>query len=80
MKNLLAVVLTLMLAFSVFTGCGEQGEGSDLNIYSEASYDNESKFVPDEESKGGEVSEEALTGEFVGRIRSTPLKETISSS
>ena len=66
MKKLLAVVLTLMLAFSVFTGCGEQGEGSDLNIYSEASYDNESKFVPEEESKGSEVSnEEPLTGEFV---------------
>ena len=63
MKKLLAVVLTLMLAFSVFTGCGEQGEGSDLNIYSEASYDNESKFIPSEESKEASSSESNASGE-----------------
>lgn len=65
MKKLLVIILTLVLTLIVFTGCDEEGDSSDLNIYSEASFDNESKFVPDEESKGSEVSEEALTGEFV---------------
>ena len=65
MKRGLTVVLLLAVVLTAFAGCSEEGESSDLNIYSEASYDNESKFVPNEESKGGEVSEEALTGEFV---------------
>ena len=63
MKKTLAIVLTLVLAFSVFTGCSEQGESSDLNIYSEASYDNESKFVPEEESKESTTSESGVSGE-----------------
>lgn len=65
-KKGLTVALLLALVLTAFAGCSEEGESSDLNIYSEASYDNESKFVPGEESKAGEVSdEEALTGEFV---------------
>ena len=66
MKKILLSVLILALGVSLLAGCSEEGESSDLNIYSEASYDNESKFVPDEESKGNESSdEEAFTGEFV---------------
>ena len=66
MKRGLTVVLLLAVVLTAFAGCSEEGESSDLNIYSEASYDNESKFVPSEESKGNESSdEEAFTGEFV---------------
>ena len=66
MKKFLALFLIVATTLTAFAGCSEEGESSDLNIYSEASYDNESKFVPSEESKGGEVSnEEPLTGEFV---------------
>ena len=65
-KKVLSVVLLLAVVLTAFAGCNEEGESSDLNIYSEASYDNESKFIPGEESKAGEVSdEEVLTGEFV---------------
>ena len=77
MKKLLAVVLTLMLAFSVFTGCGEQGEGSDLNIYSEASYDNESRFVPnEEESKEGSDSESNVSDEENSRSENSVSGES----
>lgn len=66
MKRLSVISLILATLLTILTGCGENGESSDLNIYSEASYDNESKFVPSEESKGNEISdEEAFTGEFV---------------
>jgi hypothetical protein len=65
-KRGLTVVLLLAVILTAFAGCSEEGESNDLNIYSEASYDNESKFVPSEESKGNESSdEEAFTGEFV---------------
>ena len=65
-KKVLTVALLLAVVLIAFAGCSENGESSDLNLYSEASYDNESRFVPGEESKAGEVSdEEVLTGEFV---------------
>ena len=73
MKKFLAVFLIAATALTVFAGCSEEGESSDWNLYSEASYDNESKFVPDEESKEDNTSENTenseqsnpLSGEFV---------------
>lgn len=61
MKKTLVIVLTLVLTLTAFAGCSENGE--ELNIYSEASYDNESKFVPDEESKESATSESGVSGE-----------------
>ena len=71
MKKFLAVFLIAATALTVFAGCSENGE--ELNIYSEASYDNESKFVPKEESKESATSESGtsdeeyvpLSGEFI---------------
>ena len=65
---------------TAFAGCSEEGESSDLNIYSEASYDNESKFVPSEESKGDEVSEDALTGEFVVKDKKYTFEVAINAN
>lgn len=61
MKKTLVIVLALLLTLAAFAGCSENGE--ELNIYSEASYDNESKFVPDEESKESATSESGVSGE-----------------
>lgn len=63
MRKVLVSVLLLAVALTAFAGCSEEGESSDLNIYSEASYDNESKFVPDEESKESTTSESMVSGE-----------------
>ena len=63
MRKVLVSVLLLAVALTAFAGCSEEGESSDLNIYSEASYDNESKFVPDEESKESTTSESVVSGE-----------------
>lgn len=73
MKKFLALFLIVATALTAFAGCSEEGESSDLNIYSEASYDNESRFVPDEESKESSETESdvsdkenaPLSGEFV---------------
>ncbi|MBQ3002205.1 MAG: hypothetical protein IJD82_00580, partial [Clostridia bacterium] len=68
MKKTIIGTLLLALVLSVLTGCSEEIESSDLNIFSEASYDNESKFVPEQSADASEeVSEnsEAPTGEFV---------------
>lgn len=62
-KKVLAVVLLLAVILTAFAGCSEEGESSDLNIYSEASYDNESRFVPGEESKEDSEAESGATGE-----------------
>ena len=61
MKKTLVIVFTLVLTLTAFAGCSENGE--ELNIYSEASYDNESKFVPEEESKESTTSESVVSGE-----------------
>ena len=63
MKKFLALFLIVATALTSLAGCSEEGESSDLNIYSEASYDNESKFVPDEESKESTTSESVVSGE-----------------
>lgn len=63
MKKFLALFLIVATALTALAGCSGEGESSDLNIYSEASYDNESKFVPDEESKESTTSESVVSGE-----------------
>ncbi len=68
MRKVLVSVLLLAVALTVFAGCSEEGESSDLNLYSEASYDNESKFIPSEESKEASSSESNASGE-----ENTPL-------
>jgi len=68
MKKILAIILLPVALLTAFSGCSEKIESSDLNIFSEASYDNESKFVPEQSADASEeVSEnsEAPTGEFV---------------
>ena len=68
MKKILSAILLFALVLTAFEGCSEEIESSDLNIFSEASYDNESKFVPEQSADASEeVSEnnEAPTGEFV---------------
>ena len=68
MKKILSAILLFALVLSVLTGCSEEIESSDLNIFSEASYDNESKFVPEQSiDTSEEVSENSgnLNGEFV---------------
>ena len=63
MKKFLALFLIVATALTAFVGCSEEVESSDLNLYSEASYDNESRFVPDEESKESTTSESVVSGE-----------------
>ena len=63
MKKFLVLFLIVATALTSLAGCSEEGESSDLNIYSEASYDNESKFVPDEEFKESTTSESVVSGE-----------------
>lgn len=66
MKKAFVMLLVFSILPIVLIGCNENSEKRDLNIYSEASYDNESKFVPEAESQGGTTSDEqCLTGEFV---------------
>lgn len=73
MKKTFAALLVFSILPMVLIGCSEKGENSDLNIYSEASYDNESKFIPSEESKEASNSESnasveeptPLSGEFI---------------
>ena len=65
-KRVFSIALLLAVVLTAFSGCSEEMESSDLNIFSEASYDNESKFVPEQSiDTSEEVSEEPLTGEFV---------------
>ena len=64
MRKVLVSVLLLAVALTAFAGCSEEDERSDLNLYSEASYDNESRFVPnEEESKETSSSESNASGE-----------------
>ena len=63
MKKFLALFLIVATTLTSLSGCSENGESSDLNLYSEASYDNESRFVPEEESKKGSETESNVSGE-----------------
>lgn len=63
MKKFLALFLIVATILTSLAGCSENEENSDLNIYSEASYDNESRFVPEEESKEDFDTESTATGE-----------------
>ena len=63
MKKFLALFLIATIVLTSFAGCSEEGESSDLNIYSEASYDNESRFVPEEESKEDSDTESGTNSE-----------------
>ena len=68
MKKFLALFLIVATALTAFVGCSEEVESSDLNIYSEASYDNESRFVPnEEESKESSDSESNVSDEETSR-------------
>lgn len=57
MKKFLAFILMLATVLTALCGCGEKKD--ELNIYSEASYDNVSKFVPSEESSKDTSDESA---------------------
>lgn len=63
-KKLFTITLLLAVVLTAFAGCGKDG-GQNLNMHSVASFDNESKFAPNEDLNAEEVSEEPLTGEFV---------------
>ena len=63
MKKFLVMLLVFVTLLTMLAGCSDEGETSDLNIYSEASYDNESRFVPEEESKEGAESQSNVSGE-----------------
>ena len=77
MRKVLVSVLLLTVALTAFAGCSEEGERSDLNLYSEASYDNESRFVPnEEESKEGSDSESNVSEEENSRSENSVSGES----
>lgn len=61
MKKPLVIVLTLGLTLAALAGCKDD----DTNIYTEASYDSVSEFVPDSVSREETENSDSLTGEFV---------------
>lgn len=61
MKKTLVIVLTLGLTLAALAGCKDD----DTNIYTEASYDSVSEFVPDSISREETENSNSLTGEFV---------------
>ena len=61
MKKTLVIVLTLGLTLAAFVGCKDD----DPNIYTEASYDSVSEFVPESVSREETENSDSLTGEFV---------------
>lgn len=63
MKKILILSVIFVLALTALVGCGK-GDKNDNNIYSVASFDNESKIVPADESKEESSEETPLTGEF----------------
>lgn len=75
MKKFLALFLIVATALTSLAGCSENEENSDLNIYSEASYDNESRFVPEEESKEGSDSESNVSEEENSRSENSVSSE-----
>ena len=77
MKKFLALFLIVATALTAFVGCSEEGERSDLNLYSEASYDNESRFVPnEEESKESSDSESNVSDEENSRSENSVSGES----
>lgn len=71
MKKFLIAFLMLAMMTTSFAGCEEtSGNTSDLNHYSEASYDNESHFIPEQsspssENSGNESQSDSPAGSFV---------------
>lgn len=74
MKRMIAVTLLLTMIMPCLAACENTTTNtSDWNLYSEASYDNESRFVPEEDSNEDNTSEnkenseqsKPLSGEFV---------------
>lgn len=61
MKKTLVIILTLGLTLAALAGCKDD----DTNIYTEASYDSVSEFVPDNVSGEETENSNSLTGEFV---------------
>ena len=61
MKRFLTVIIILATALTALSGCAEKED--ELNIYSEASYDNVSKFVPSTEPDEDTSTEHAESTE-----------------
>ena len=61
MKKLFALALLSAVCVTAFAGCKDD----DTNLYTEASYDSVSEFVPDGVSREETENSNSLTGEFV---------------
>ena len=78
MKRFLTVILILATALTALSGCVEKED--ELNIYSEASYDNVSKFVPSEESAEDTSDESAEFTEDTSTENAEPTENTSEES